>query len=120
MNLWGRAMTIGHLDSTNCDLVRRGVETRDFDYKGPSRWDSKNKQACFGVAKDVLAMANSGGGTLVIGVNEADNKWDFAGVIPDDAKTWETTKFNNFINTCADPPINCTVRTIECDDRLFV
>lgn len=107
-------------DQQYCAIVHRGQESRDFDYKGPCSWSESGKKACCELTKDILAMANTAGGTIVIGVAEVNHQYVFTGLQAEQANTWETTRLNNFVNSYADPPVNCTLRHVECDGRLFV
>lgn len=109
------------MDLGGCAVVHRGAETRDYDYKGPCSWSPKDdKKACCELTKDIVAMANTAGGILVIGVDEEQHRFTFTGLQPEQAKTWETTSMNEFVNNYVDPPINCTLQQIECEGRLFV
>ena len=60
------------------DILRRGHESKDLDYKGPMLWDESDKKACCEVVKDILGMANTLGGFIVVGVSEtlAGFSWD--------------------------------------------
>lgn len=102
------------------DLIEFGQETRTLDYKGPLRWSEKDKKSCCDLTKDILAMANTAGGAIVIGVAERQNRFVLEGLDPNDAVTWETTRLNNFINRYADPPVNCQLLVVEHKDRHFV
>jgi hypothetical protein len=102
-----------------CSLVRSGGEDRDFDYKGPMAWDEKDK-ACISLVKDVLAMANTLGGFIIIGVSEGAARYVWDGLTDDQAKTWDPTRFGNKVDAYADPPIGARLRKVTCDDKTFV
>ena len=102
-----------------CALVRRGGEDRDFDYKGPMAWDERDKE-CIGLVKDVLAMANTLGGFIVIGVSEGATGYALDGLSADQAKSWDPTRFGNKVNTYADPPVGVRLRKVTCDGATFV
>jgi len=101
-------------------LVARGYESKDLDYKGPMAWDEKNKKACCDIVKDCLAMANTEGGYLVIGVSEDSSSFVLDGLSEDQARTWETTRLNNFLKNYADPPINTTMKSEVVDGHRIV
>src|SRR5438132_9863511 len=107
-------------DGEDCAVVHRGEETRDFDYKGPGSWSESDRRSCCELTKDILAMANTAGGTIVVGVSEEKHEFVFTGLDPEQANTWETTRLNSFVNGYADPPINCTLRKVACQEGLFV
>lgn len=108
-------------DDALAAVVRRGEEARDLDYKRPAAWDEGDKKACAELTKDILAMANTQGGYLVIGVAEgAGGQWERTGLSPDELKSWDTTRVNRFVQNYADPPINVGLRKVSVDDRWFV
>lgn len=101
-------------------LVARGYESKDLDYKGPMAWDEKDKKACCEIVKDCLAMANTEGGYLVIGVSEDSSHLVLDGLSEEQARTWETTRLNNFIKSYADPPINTIMKSDFVDGHRVV
>ncbi len=102
-----------------CALVRRGSEDRNFDYKGPMSWDERDKE-CIGLVKDVLAMANTEGGFIVIGVSEGESHYIWNGLSDAQARTWDPTRLSNKVNTYADPLIEVGVRKVMCDGKTYV
>jgi hypothetical protein len=70
--------------------------------------------------KDILALANTGGGWLIIGVSETGAKFLPEGVSPTQAQSFETTKLNTFLNNYADPPINSRIHKPVLESRQFV
>jgi predicted HTH transcriptional regulator len=65
------------------EIVLRGYESKDLDYKGPIDWNEENKKASCRIVKDILAMANTGGGFLVFGVSEASAGFSWDGLSQD-------------------------------------
>lgn len=102
------------------EIIHRGTETRDLDYKGAMEWDESDKKACASLVKDVLAMANSGGGYLVIGVDEKDHGFEWTGLDADALESFESSRFNRFIQNYSDPPVNCTIAKVPDDGKNFV
>src|SRR5579884_1066560 len=107
-------------DSELCGIVRRGEETRDLDYKGPMAWDEGDKKACCSLVKDVLAMANTLGGHIVIGVAESGGTFSWDGLSAEQLKTWDTSRVNRFLQNYADPPINLRLNKVECGGKQYV
>ncbi len=102
-------------------IVKKDRESRDLDYKAPCSWDPKHKrELCCGLVKDILAMANSLGGWIVIGVEEIEEGWDYKGLTKEQSSSFETTKINQFVQNYADPPINTEVIKKQVDEKLFV
>ncbi len=102
------------------NLLLRGYESKDLDYKGPTQWDENNKKACCELIKDVMAMANTNGGFIVIGVSEAPNGFSWKGLSLDQLSTYDTTRFNRSLQKYTDPPINALLRKVEHDNKSFV
>lgn len=102
-----------------CRSVRHGAEHQRLDYKGPMAWDGKHAE-CIGLVKDILALANIGGGRLVIGVTPAgDGTYELTGLSPDQAATWDTTPVSDTVQTYAEPPVSFTVRVDACEGKQF-
>jgi len=73
--------------------LRQNDETRDVDYKAATAWDEKDKAKCCSIVKDVLAMANTGGGLIIFGVDKrADGSFNPSGMPDHMLPTWETTQ----------------------------
>lgn len=91
-----------------------------MDYKAGSSWDEKDKKACCNIVKDILAMANTLGGILFIGVAETAAGWDLTGLTDEQAKTWDVSRVSRFVNNYADPPVNFHVRKLTDNGKVFV
>ncbi|HBB16158.1 MAG TPA: hypothetical protein DCZ97_03840 [Syntrophus sp. (in: bacteria)] len=102
------------------DILLRGYETKDLDYKAPIMWDENNKKACCEVVKDILGMANTLGGYIVIGVSESSNGFIWDGITDQQARSFDTSRVNRFLQNYADPPINTTLRKKDHDGKTFV
>ena len=102
------------------DILLRKEETKELDYKGPCIWNPKDKASCCELVKDILAMANTLGGYLVIGVDEKDNGFEFTGMSNEQLASFDTTKINQFTNNYSDPPINTTVYKVPYENRNFI
>ena len=101
-------------------IVRRGYESKDLDYKAPLEWDETDKKSCCALVKDILALANTGGGFLVIGVAEEGEELEWLGLTKDQISSFDTSRVNRFLQNYADPPINCIVAKLEDDNMKFV
>lgn len=101
--------------------LRQNDETRDVDYKAAMAWDEKDKAACCGIVKDILAMANTQGGLIIIGVNEpTPNTFIPTGVPAHMANGWEATRVANFVQNYADPPIDVGIRHFDDKGLTFI
>ncbi|CAG0939846.1 hypothetical protein BROC_00813 [Candidatus Brocadiaceae bacterium] len=52
------------------NLILRPYESKEHDFKGPMAWNGNAKKACCEIVKDILAIANTKGGFIVIGMDE--------------------------------------------------
>ena len=102
------------------NIISRGFESKDLDYKGPIEWIESNKKECCEIIKDILAIANLGGGWIIIGVSETSTGFSEDGVSDKQAKSFETTRLNNFLNNYSDPPINTHLHKPLYKDKRFV
>jgi predicted HTH transcriptional regulator len=98
----------------------RGYESKSVDYKGPGKWDENDKKACCELVKDILAMSNSEGGYLVIGVAEKEGKFQNAGLSAEELHSYDTSRVNRFLQNYVDPPINCLVVKEQIDEQTFI
>lgn len=73
------------------------------------------------LAKDVIAMANSGGGTIVFGVAEPrPGEFVPRGLSTAVLDSLETSRLNRAINDYVDPPVSITARRVQEGDQVFV
>lgn len=101
--------------------LRQNDETRDVDYKTAMAWDEDDKEKCCGPVKDILALANTEGGLIIIGVEQLpDKSFHATGVSGDMLKGWETTRVNNFVQRYAEPPINTRIRRFSENGLTFI
>jgi hypothetical protein len=101
-------------------IIRRNSESKGLDYKGPVEWNHLDKKACCELVKDIMAMANTEGGYIVIGVSEMGSGFRLDGVSAERAKTFDSSQVCRFVQNYADPPINVRVQKVEHDGLLFV
>lgn len=108
------------MTSALIDILTRGHESKDFDYKGPMVWDESDKRSCCELVKDVFGMANTLGGYIVVGVSETPTGFTWDGLTTEQADSFETTRLNRFVQNYADPPINTLLRKFSHDGKIFV
>jgi hypothetical protein len=102
------------------DILLRGYESKDLDYKASLTWDESNKKGCCELVKDILGMANAVGGFIVIGVSEGPKGFVWNGLTDEQLASFETSRLNRFLQNYADPPINSVLRKKEIDGKTFV
>ncbi len=102
------------------NLISRPYESKEHDFKGPMKWDEKDKKSCCEIVKDILALANTKGGFIVIGVEENTTGFNQTGLTLEQFASFETSRINRFVQRYADPPINTTLTKIEHNGKSFV
>jgi CheY-like chemotaxis protein len=99
-------------------LFEAGTETQDLDYKEklePSR------DGVASIAKDIIAMANFGGGHLVFGVAEKfKGVFELVGLPPEQLHQLEVTTLNKAIREYTDPPHPVKSHRVQKDGLTFV
>ena len=83
-------------------------------------WDESNKEVCCGLVKDTLAMANTLGGFIVVGVAESGSGFSWDGLTLEQLASFETSRVNRFLQNYADPPVNTLLRKVTDGDKQFV
>jgi DNA-binding response OmpR family regulator len=100
-------------------LLKMGTETQTLDYKEDLDLSSKVGRAS--LAKDVIAMANSGGGVLVIGVAErTPGEFEPVGLSEQRLKLFETSLINKAIRGFISPHIAITSRRVHMRSKTFI
>lgn len=83
-------------------------------------WDTKDKKSCCDLTKDIIAVANTEGGYIVIGVAEKDEGFEVAGVASDQAGTFESAALCQFIQNYSEPPIDVRVQKVLHKGKILV
>lgn len=95
-----------------------GIETPDTDFKERLPLESKAEVAA--LAKDVIAMANFGGGHVIVGMKEANGVFVKTGVDAHQMEVLEVTKLNGKLRAYIDPEHHVAVRRVEIDGVVLV
>lgn len=100
-------------------LLKMGTETQTLDYK--EDLDLSTKQGRASLAKDVIAMAKNGGGTIVIGVAEKmRGKFELCGLSEERLKLFETSLINKAIRGFISPSVAITARRVHLLSKAFI
>jgi len=106
-----------HIDP-NILLLLSFTESQSVDYKEELNFSEKDSRAA--LAKDVIAMANWGGGTIIVGVAEPEpGRFSLKGITPEKLSSYEVTKLNNSIKDFIDPHIHLKSKFIEHENKHF-
>jgi len=106
------------------EFIQRGREERNLEYKGtrgpePFAWgpDSVNAK----IARTAMGMANIGGGTIVIGMDQAGpDRWEPNGVDDVVDASYQQDRVQQYMNRRADPYVEMTLYHHDLDGVRFV
>lgn len=100
-------------------LINLGTETPFLDYK--KDLDLSSAKGCASVAKDIIAMANYGGRTIIIGVDEVEpGKFMPRGINRARLDSFETSNFNKKIRKYMSPNVPVKVRRVREAGKNFI
>lgn len=98
-------------------LVVAGREERNLEYKRAAPWTQLRGQ----IVRTALGMANiEGGGFVVVGVNQQDQRFEPVGIDPADLATYRSDEIKARINSFADPFVESRVERVTLDGKAFV
>lgn len=99
-------------------LLELATERPDLDYKEKLTISTKDERA--EIAKDVISMANWGGGIIIVGVKEIKNgNFEKVGLDAVDQSNFEVTIINKAIHPFLDPTFHIGVRKVEYENKVF-
>src|SRR4030042_4747179 len=104
---------VSNIDALLLDLGQEGI---DLDYK--EKIDFSSKMARAELARDIIALANAGGGRLIIGIAERDGRFVHVGLQQTDLAEYETTRFNDKIRRYIGSTARVSTR-IESQEGMF-
>ena len=104
------------------DLITRGFESPDVDYKAPGDWNVWGQNEKCELVRDVIALANSDKpGWLILGVSEKnDGTFRQQGLTEAQAASFDPTPIGEKISQHADPAVPLRVHKRRVDGRLYV
>ncbi len=103
-------------------IIYRGIESDELDYKAAQNWRNLSRHGKAKFVRHCLALANTKGGYVVVGVGE-DNAGKpalFTGVSPEQAKSFDPTDVGSFVNRYCDPPLDFDIVRPEVDGKTYV
>ncbi|MHB8576085.1 MAG: ATP-binding protein [Dehalococcoidia bacterium] len=96
----------------------------NIEYKGSSGTESfewGRDSARSKIARTVMAMANIGGGSIVIGMDQIGaDRWQANGVRADVDAGYQQDSVQQYINQRADPYVELAVRHVDYGGRRFI
>jgi hypothetical protein len=103
-------------------IVRRGVESDELDYKAAQHWGNLNRREKAKFARHCMALANTKGGYIVVGVGEdkAGRPSVFTGLTDEQLKSFDPTDVGNYVNRRVDPPIDFDIVRPKIKGKSYV
>jgi len=102
-------------------LVYRQVESDTLDYKSPMNWFKLSRHSKAKFVRHCMALANTRGGYLVVGVQEdaSGHPSVYQGLTPQEVKSFDPSVVGAFINHHVSPPIDFTIERPEIDGKRY-
>jgi len=103
-------------------IIYRGFESEELDYKAAQNWLKLNRCGKAKFARHCMALANTNGGYLVVGVGEdkSGKPCIYTGVTEQQSRSFDPTDIGNFINRFADPAIDFDIEKPIIDGKRYV
>lgn len=102
-------------------IIYRGFESEELDYKAAQNWHKLNRAGKAKFARHCMALANTNGGYLVVGVGEdkSGKPCLYTGLSEQQSKSFDPTDVGNFINRFADPAIDFDIEKPIVDGKRY-
>jgi hypothetical protein len=102
-------------------VVRQGVETQELDYKAAQDWVELSRAGRAKFARHAMALANTRGGYIVVGVGEDanGNPNQFTGLSEKQLKSFDPSAVGQTVNRYADPSVDFDIVRPEVDGRFY-
>jgi len=103
-------------------IIYREIESEELDYKAAQNWGRLKRAEKAKFARHCMAMANTKGGYLVVGVGEdkAGRPRLYTGLTEKEAKSFDPTDVGNFINRYSDPEVDFDIEKPVVDRKRYV
>ncbi len=103
------------------ELITRGVESDELDYKAHQSWNTMTRTARGKIVRHLTAFANTNGGYLVIGVGEDKSGYpgDLQGLSDEESSSFDPSKVGAFVNSCIEPPVDFTIERPVVNGKRF-
>ena len=93
------------------DLVELPRESLEIEIKGWLKLSNNHDKA--NLAHAILALANYGGGYIVIGFEEKNGQWEPSESSPENLELFSQDIINGIVQRYAEPPFHCDVYLVE-------
>lgn len=109
------------LSSEMRELVCRAVESDTLDYKAAFCWTRMSRVQRAKIVRHCLALANTRGGHIVIGVGEdaSGHPSVYQGLTREESRSFDPSTVGPFINHYVEPPIDFTIERPLIDGKRY-
>lgn len=99
------------------EVVFRGIEDQQLDYKAAQDWNELSRAGKAKFARHVMALANTRGGYIVVGVGEDANGNPIlrTGLTEKQARSFDPSAVGQTVNRYADPAVDFDIVRPEID-----
>ena len=110
-----------HIPTDWRPIIYRGVESEELDYKAAQDWNELSRAGKSKFVRHCMAMANTKGGYIVVGVGEdqSGRPCVYTGLTERQSRSFDPTAVGNFINNYADPEIDFSLERPVVDGKQY-
>ncbi len=104
------------------EIVYCGLENQQIDFKAPQNWNLIGRPGRAKLARHAIAMANTLGGYVVIGVGEDANGTpnQYIGMTDEECSSFDPSTVGQSLSTFADPPVSIDIVRPVIEGRRYV
>lgn len=115
-------MKVSAVNDDWSEIVCCGLENQQIDFKSHQNWETIGRVGRAKFARHAMALANTLGGYVVIGVGENENGTPnvFTGMTEAEASSFDPSVVGQTINTFADPPVSIDIVRPVVDGKRYV
>ena len=104
------------------EIVCCGLENQQIDFKSHQNWETIGRVGRAKFARHAMALGNTLGGYVVVGVSEDENgnPTDYVGMTEEESASFDPSTVGQTINNFADPPVSLDIVRPVVDGKRYV